>query len=218
MNLKTFLRLCALSIIILASIGFIYVWQWQEIQQQLKQDAVKAKQLLEKSNKPTPEVVEVDNRPPPPGKSFEGGGHWQGDEWHDAPHTDAPTNNITQLLTPEEINQVAISPNAREQALKDHETIVMYYHNEQVYYDKYEKLREDNRKIHEELDNIYIPQDEAHKLSETEKIRYIDRLKLILKKLDLNQARRDSLKEEKPVPPVDAMRRYHEYGKLVRAK
>ncbi|MDE0636170.1 MAG: hypothetical protein OXI43_10025 [Candidatus Poribacteria bacterium] len=104
----------------------------------------------------------------PPGKSFEGGGHWHGDEWHDAPHTDAPTNNITQLLTPEEINQVAISPNAREQALKDHETIAMYYHNEQVYYDKYEKLREDNRKIHGELDNIYIPQDEAHKLSETE--------------------------------------------------
>ncbi|MDE0636171.1 MAG: hypothetical protein OXI43_10030 [Candidatus Poribacteria bacterium] len=65
-NLKTFLRLCALSIIILASIGFIYVWQWQEIQQHLKQDAAKAKQLLEKSNKPTPEVVEVDNRPPPP--------------------------------------------------------------------------------------------------------------------------------------------------------
>lgn len=51
-----------------------------------------------------------------------------------------------------------------------------------------------------------------------QKIRYIDRLKLILKKLDLNQAKRDSLKEEKPVPPVDAMRRYHEYGKLVRAK
>ncbi len=27
-----------------------------------------------------------DNRPPPPGKTFEGGGHWHGDEWHDAPH------------------------------------------------------------------------------------------------------------------------------------
>ena len=25
-------------------------------------------------------------KPPPPGKTFEGGGHWHGDEWHDAPH------------------------------------------------------------------------------------------------------------------------------------
>ncbi|MDE0636853.1 MAG: hypothetical protein OXI43_13530 [Candidatus Poribacteria bacterium] len=209
-------------IIFLTIIGFVFMHQSREIEQ-LRQEAADSLKQIETST-PKPVIVEKGNtRPPPPGKSFEGGGHWHGDEWHDAPHIDAPTNDIAQqdkvkLLTPEEINQVAISQNAREQALKDHETIAMYYHNEKVYYSKYERLREDNKKIQEEFDKFYVPQDKINELSEIEKIQHADRLKLILRKLDLNQARFDTLKKNKPVRPDEALHRYQEYSKLATSK
>lgn len=66
--------------------GFVFVRQSQEIEQ-LKQEAANSKKQRKKSKPKRAIVKENDTRPPPPGKSFENGGHWQGDEWHDAPHT-----------------------------------------------------------------------------------------------------------------------------------
>ena len=44
------------------------------------------KELVELQNKVN---SQSDNRQPPPGKTFENGGHWHGDEWHDDPHTES---------------------------------------------------------------------------------------------------------------------------------
>lgn len=66
---------------------------------QLKKELAEANKLLEERNtqQEMQKVIYVDNdvkRPPPPGKSFENGGHWHGDQWHDTPHeTDTKVSN-----------------------------------------------------------------------------------------------------------------------------
>lgn len=80
-----------LGILIVLLIGVsvpVIVKEYAKIQQ-LETDLKEARELAESINHSKSE-----NRPPPPGKSFEGGGHWHGDEWHDAPHE--PTEEIAQ--------------------------------------------------------------------------------------------------------------------------
>ncbi|MDE0636839.1 MAG: hypothetical protein OXI43_13460 [Candidatus Poribacteria bacterium] len=89
MNKKAYWGLGILISIIFTIIGFALIRQSQEIKQ-LRQEAANSLKQIE-TNTAKPVIVEQeDNRPPPPGKSFEGGGHWHGDEWHDAPHTADP--------------------------------------------------------------------------------------------------------------------------------
>ena len=158
-------------------------------------------------------------KPPPPNASPNG--HWHEYKWHDEPHdTDVSDSNIPQqskptLLTTEQINQLATSSDNVQQALKDHDTITQFYHDEANYYRKYETLLTDNEKINSEFDKVYIPEDKINALSDTEKIKYKDRLRLILRKLDLNKSRRDLLEKEKPKRPDDAFSRYQKYIKLV---
>ncbi|MDE0634690.1 MAG: hypothetical protein OXI43_02385 [Candidatus Poribacteria bacterium] len=86
MSRKTIWGFAALIILLIAAGGFIY-WQWSTVQQ-MKEQAAQDDKLLEEENKPevTAETP-IDFTKPPPGKTFEGGGHWHNGEWHDAPHT-----------------------------------------------------------------------------------------------------------------------------------
>ena len=86
MSKKMFWGLGALIILLISAGGFIF-WQLSEMQQ-LKEEAAAAEKILEEEKKPevTAETP-TDFTKPPPGKTFEGGGHWHNGEWHDAPHT-----------------------------------------------------------------------------------------------------------------------------------
>ena len=86
MNRKTYWGIAALIVILIAAGGFIF-YQLLTVQQ-MKEQLAEERKLLEEREKP--EVVTqmpIDYTKPPPGKSFEGGGHWHNGEWHDAPHT-----------------------------------------------------------------------------------------------------------------------------------
>ncbi len=48
-------------------------------------------------------------KPPPPGKTFEGGGHWHGDVWHDAPHTPSDLQPIPSVDGPVKANADSMS-------------------------------------------------------------------------------------------------------------
>ena len=95
MKRKLHWGIAALIVILIAGGGFIY-YQWSEVQQ-FKEQLAQDEKLLEDKNKP--EVVAqtpIDFTKPPPGKTFEGGGHWHNGEWHDAPHAvDAPSPPVT---------------------------------------------------------------------------------------------------------------------------
>lgn len=68
-------------------ISFVFIQQSREIDELRKEAANSIKQFDQNTSK-SMTTDQNDFRPPPPGKTFEGGGHWHGDEWHDAPHTD----------------------------------------------------------------------------------------------------------------------------------
>ena len=106
MKKKMYWGLGVLCILLIATGGFIFHRQWTDIQL-LKQETAGADKLLEKSEKPNvPKTFAqkpIDFTQPPPGKTFEGGGHWHDGEWHDAPHetplqkVNVPIANTTQV-------------------------------------------------------------------------------------------------------------------------
>ena len=87
-----------LGVLILLVGGFIFYQQYADIQQ-LKQDPAEAQKLLEEKTKPKQVQVTRDNKPPPPGKTFDNGGHWHNGEWHDAPHTDLDKAQLPDTAT-----------------------------------------------------------------------------------------------------------------------
>ena len=99
MNRKLYWGLAALIILILGTAFVLFIQHERAETQQLKDELAEAQKMLEDSRKPV-EQVPVDFTKPPPGKSFEGGGHWHGDEWHDAPHqTPIVANNVPRTET-----------------------------------------------------------------------------------------------------------------------
>lgn len=202
----------AVTILVTVCVSVFILYQFSSIKR-LEDKISEIQNQPEKSNK------KVLVKSPPPNASPKG--HWHGDEWHDEPHdTDVSDSNIPQrskptLLTAEQINQLSTSHDNFQQALKDHDTITQFYHDEANYYRKYESLLTDNEKINSEFNKVYIPEDKINTLSDTEKIKYKDRLRLILRKLDLNKSRRDLLEKEKPIRPDGAISRYQKYIKLV---
>lgn len=81
MSKKLYWGLGVLVLLLCTAFVWMTIHNRAEIRQ-LKQDAAKLAQ-----EQPGTEQPVADNRPPPPGKTFEGGGHWHNGEWHDAPHT-----------------------------------------------------------------------------------------------------------------------------------
>lgn len=67
---------------------------------QLKGELDDSKSMLINRTK-SKRIVSPKIKAPPPGKTFEGGGHWHGDEWHDSPHiniTSPETLSASSLL------------------------------------------------------------------------------------------------------------------------
>ena len=108
-----------LGVLILLIIGvtvFLVAKEKAEIRE-LKQDSEIAQKVLDGHNAtkaPTDKVVKQPSevnlsdetqRPPPPGKTFEGGGHWHDGEWHDKTHTEQPIDTAP-TMTQTEINEL----------------------------------------------------------------------------------------------------------------
>ncbi len=94
MKHKLYWGLAAL-IIVLGGVAVFVIQHEIATTRQLEKELAEANKLLEehRTQQETPEVVNVGDdvkRPPPLGKSFENGGHWHGDQWHDAPHETNP--------------------------------------------------------------------------------------------------------------------------------
>ncbi len=86
MRNKLYWGLGILIVLLIGAFVFMMVNTQSEIRQ-LAAELKEAQELKDSIHHSKPE-----NRPPPPGKSFEGGGHWHGDEWHDAPHEPSIAN------------------------------------------------------------------------------------------------------------------------------
>lgn len=81
MNKRIYWGLAILIILLCTAFVSITIRNFAETRQ-LERELAAVKQFEENAT----QQVTFGNRPPPPGKTFEKGGHWHGDEWHDAPH------------------------------------------------------------------------------------------------------------------------------------
>ena len=87
MNRKIYWGLAVLIVLLIGATVFVVIKDQAEMRQ-LEKEFAEAEKPVKVRDKPSQPIA--DNRLPPPGKSFEGGGHWHDGEWHDAPH-DTPT-------------------------------------------------------------------------------------------------------------------------------
>ena len=90
MSNKLYWGLGILIVLLIGAFVFVIVNEYAE-NDQIEAESKEAENLADNINR-----RKAENRPPPPGKSFEGGGHWHGDEWHDAPHE--PTEQAVQPI------------------------------------------------------------------------------------------------------------------------
>ena len=90
MKNKLYWGLGILIVLLIGAFVFVMVNEYAE-NDQIEAESKETENLADSNNH-----REAENRPPPPGKSFEGGGHWHGDEWHDAPHE--PTEQAVQPI------------------------------------------------------------------------------------------------------------------------
>ncbi len=90
MRNKLYWGLGILIVLLIGVFVFVMVNEYAE-NDQIEAESKEAENLADSINR-----RKAENRPPPPGKSFEGGGHWHGDEWHDAPHE--PTEQVVQPI------------------------------------------------------------------------------------------------------------------------
>lgn len=98
MNRKIYWGLAVLIVLLIGVTVFVVIKDQAEMRQLEKEFAEAEKQGAE-SEAPSQPIA--DNRPPPPGKSFEGGGHWHDGEWHDAPHSPAEQGFVpVEKMTP----------------------------------------------------------------------------------------------------------------------
>lgn len=76
--------------IILVSLVVKIIYDNNEITK-LKNGLSDSQDILVNSQK-SRKLVNKENKPPPPGKTFDGGGHWHAQEWHDSPHVTSSPN------------------------------------------------------------------------------------------------------------------------------
>lgn len=168
---KLYWGLAAFIILIVGATVFVVVKNNSEMPE-LERELAEFKKQAERQDKPRQPVA--DNRPPPPSKTFDGGGHWHGDEWHDA------TDDISNPeLIPSDVNSAkdnnVIALPIQESLKKDGESESGITERQKLY----QKLEAANKRFADLLPDIDAPNfyDHLNSLTQVEKEAWVEEMR-----------------------------------------
>ncbi len=186
MTTKLYWGIGIFLILVIGATAFKVIQDQSEIRQ-LQKDLVETQKQLKDNNEPTPVAhTSIDFTKPPPGKTFENGGHWHNGEWHDQGHN--PISDITEpteiteaelkRLLEEEAKWEALFAAEKEENAKKHAKKVTDYNHAKKVHEANLKAFEFIQKQQEVLKSIrngkHINREEINQvLKESERIRQI---------------------------------------------